>query len=84
VRVVCVRWLDSRQSDGWSFRSKMGELEIPVITSYGVLIDENEQAVRIGPHYGPEKDGDPQYCGTMTIPRCAILGLREIETLPPE
>ncbi len=77
---VVVEWVDSKQDDGWRLMSDMHPHDVLSIQSYGRLIENESDHVTISGHCGidPNDGDDDQTCARMTIPRIAIVSIRQI------
>lgn len=73
--LVMVEWVDSHHTPGWT----TGDPPTEPLTcrSVGWLVYEGERAITLAPHVTLEEE--PQRCGQMTIPNCAILKIKKFE-----
>ena len=73
-KIVLAEWEDSTMPHGWI----RGEPETEVLRckSAGLLMAVSADVVTIAGSWGPE--ADPQRAGEITIPRRALLSLREL------
>jgi len=76
--LIYIEWVDSRQANGWRHVDEI-EVDELKVCSIGWKILETEEVVCISGHYGLPPN--PQFCGDMTIPKCAI---KEILTVLPK
>lgn len=82
---VLVKWNDARgvQQD-WVHKSVKRKQSIALVHSAGYLTIEKKDFIEISPHVAFEKSGDYQTCGDMTIPKSAIVSIREIRMEKPK
>ena len=67
-RPVLVTWVDSARSMEWTPYAPC--LKPTVCKSVGWVVAETEEVLVLAPHITIEDE--PQRCGDMTIPKCAI------------
>jgi hypothetical protein len=76
--LVVVRWIDSRQDNGWTLMEDVGEPKPVYIDSYGRLIREDATCITLSGHCGyADSEGDvpDQVCGSMVIPKVSIISV---------
>ena len=74
--LVYIEWLDSRRLTEWEYEADIRvEAESLEHKSVGFLVRETPASITVSGHFGEDPH---QFCGSMTIPRCAI---RKIKTL---
>ena len=72
--MVLIEWLDSHQKAGW--HTEEPEREGLRCGSVGWLVYEGSEAVTVAAHMTWEEE--PQRSGEMTIPRCAVVSIRDL------
>lgn len=80
VKLVLVEWLDSHSGRGWQEIERIKEASVPLrCRSVGWLVSETGGVKVIVPHLAGEKNGVlVQGCGDLSIPKKAIVKLREL------
>ena len=80
-RLVVVKWHDAYGcSPSWRETCELRK-SLNICYSAGWLIFDGEAVVIIGPHISPDDDSaniDEQICGDMTIPKSAIISIRDV------
>lgn len=72
--LVHVRWVDSTWEGGWVTID--GIIHDPdICESVGWLVRETRDVVTVAGHRSPATNG---FCGVMTIPRVAVMSVRQI------
>ena len=75
--LVYVEWFDSRRIEGWEL---VDDIEVGDESlehrSVGFLVDATTTSITVSAHFGLEPD---QFCGSMTIPRCAIRKIKRLQ-----
>ncbi len=72
--IVIVKWLDSRGvSAGWESAESIKDDKPSIChaTSIGFVVYEDDEVISIAGHMADPED--PQYIGTMTIPKCSLV-----------
>lgn len=78
-KVVKVLWKDSMSDNGrWTYPEDM-EHGITDCITYGWLVEENETYIAVAQTRGIEPE---QYCHTISIPRCSIVDMMQIDPNP--
>ena len=77
MREVKVKWIDSTASNlGWTLLSELeGEVQPIHITTYGVIIQDNEDVIVVAQNIGTNQE---QCCSLMTIPKGCIKEIIEL------
>ena len=81
MKIVRVDWLDSSMTEGWHGMNFDAQLK-PVVSkcvTVGRLLANTKKAVTLAGSWGTHPD---QACAVMTIPRCAIRSIVELEQVP--
>lgn len=80
MEVLKITWIDSCASNlKWSLLDEIdGDIDPIKITTYGVLIQETEQAISLAQNFGHDPQ---QFCSLMTIPKGCIIEKRRIDTI---
>ena len=73
--LVLVEWLDSHRRVEWN--RDIPENEPLTCKSVGWVLRRGDRAITVAPHVSVEDD--PQHCGEMTIPTCAVVQVKELE-----
>lgn len=85
MRIVVVRWIDSRGvGTGWERVHECLAEKILPIHSFGAVLHEDDQEIVIAAHVGVETDrgeADWQVCGAMHIPKVAVESVDELGEL---
>lgn len=84
MRVVRIDWIDSCASNmEWTLKDEIGEKNIePIrITSYGIIIKENDDYITVAQNYGFNPE---QMCNFMSIPKGCIKKIKNIGYLEPK
>lgn len=69
--LVEVQWLDAETSHGWETVAETVPLEIPVVTTIGFLIEDNDIGIRIASTIGLDKSHNSR----ITIPKGMVLNI---------
>ena len=78
-KVVKVLWKDSMSDNGrWTLADEMDNGIIDCIT-YGFLVEENETYIAVAQTCGIDPE---QYCHIISIPRCSIIDMMQIDPNP--
>lgn len=83
MRAVRIDWIDSCASNmEWTLKDGIDEKNIePIrITSYGVIIKEDEDYIIVAQNYGFNPE---QMCSFMSIPKGCIKEIKNIDSLEP-
>lgn len=75
MKIVVIDWVDSVRASDWVLMEDVNEKSLDCV-SIGFLIKETNKHVTIAQNYGTNPE---QVCNLMTIPKCSIVQLREIE-----
>lgn len=70
--LVMIEWVDSHATHAWT-RQEVSTSPLRC-RSVGWLLHDGPEAKTIAPHMSLEDD--PQRCGEMTIPACAVVKVR--------
>lgn len=73
--LVVVEWWDSHERSGWTQDDPVAEAF--VCHSAGWLVGESKTAIVVAANV--VREGTPQRCGDMTIPRASIKRMTKIE-----
>ena len=74
-KIVEIFWVDSVKCSDWSYVSDLNFQVLDNMT-IGYLIKETDEFVTVAQNMG--RGFTPQVCNTMTIPRCAIKGIKVV------
>lgn len=77
MKAVKINWIDSCASNmSWTFPSDLdGEVQPIRITTYGVIVQDNEDTLVIAQNHGIDPE---QFCSLMTIPKGCIKEIIEL------
>jgi hypothetical protein len=75
MKVVIVKWVDSHEVIGWTFVDDLPEYKPKHILTAGFEVERTDDGIVIASSLGSDPD---QVCGTMMIPKCAIVTVNEI------
>ena len=79
LKLVYIKWLDSVKGSGWDIVTDM-ENEVTSCESVGYIVSNKKESILLVPHildYN-SKSVPQQGCGQMTIPKKAIIKIREL------
>ena len=74
TRPVWIEWLDSKSTLGWNYPEDITTGRLECIT-LGFLVGEDDTAVQVAASVSATDNAD----NVITIPRCAITKLQEVE-----
>lgn len=79
--IVIVTWLDSQGGNHWEFEKDLNpDYKLPHVSTFGMLIKETEEYVLLASSFMPQEPPlSNQLHSTMTIPKCSILSIKNLE-----
>lgn len=76
MKVVKVKWVDSLSDNGrWTLKEDIDDY-VAECVSYGWLVTDNDNYITIALNRIAEPE---QYCQMISIPKCAVIELTDIE-----
>ena len=77
MKAVKITWIDSQEITHWHHKSDIEDaLGCSLIESIGHVVKENKTYISIAGHISSDKDSS--MCGVMSIPKCSIKEIKEI------
>jgi len=77
MKIVSVKWVDSREdSGGWDFKDGLEQLKPVYVRSVGFLFADNDDFITL-----VQSDSSDQINGMITIPRGCIQGIDVLEDI---
>ena len=73
--IIVIEWVDSVRAFDWTLLEDVDEKSLDCI-SVGFLLKETDNCVTIAQNYGIKPE---QVCNIITIPKCSIKNIREID-----
>lgn len=71
--LVEIKWRDAQTSHGWEHMEEV-ELEVPVVTTVGFLVKEDEHAIMVASSVGDDKHTNAR----MLIPTGMVVSRKEL------
>ena len=74
MKLVLVEWVDSSFAQGWMNKETISQHTVSSCVSSGILVAGNEEQITI-----VQSAGKDQYGDGITIPKCSIKRIRQLE-----
>jgi hypothetical protein len=74
TKIAIITWRDSSTADKWSLKSEIDTKPLECI-SVGFIVSETNETIAISGH--KTKNKEPQYCGTMIIPKSTVAQIKK-------
>lgn len=76
-RKVLIKWVDSKGvSNCWELLDELEPMQPCLCLSIGFIIEDTKEYVTIA-----QSMEESQVCGRMTIPKCAIKSIQDLEVI---